>query len=364
MSFTLSSYDFELPESSIAQKPADKREESRLLHLDMATGEISDGSFPSLVDLLQPNDVLVVNDTRVFPARLFGTKETGGKIELMLLHYPESRDMGRGSEKEIGAGWESQVDIQGLLKSSKRPKPGAKLKFGPDLQGEVSEILSDATVSVRLFWNGDLDQVLSKYGNVPLPPYIRRDSRSGAEDRERYQTVYAKSKGAIAAPTAGLHFTNALLADIQKKGVAVVSITLHVGYGTFSPVRVDDIREHKIHAEYITVSKETAETVNRAKSAGGLLWAVGTTTTRALEYSADGQGGIRETQGPCDLYIYPGYTFQVVDNLITNFHLPRSSLLFMVSALAGKERVMNAYKEALKRGYRFYSYGDAMVITK
>ncbi len=364
MSYTLSSYDFELPESSIAQKPAEKRDESRLLHLDTVSGDVSHGLFSSLVDLLKPNDVLVVNDTRVFPARLLGQKETGGKIEFMLLHYPESGCIQRGKGKGDTTAWESEATIQGLLKSSKRPKPGARLFFGPNLQGEVIEIAPDATVSVRLSWNGELDQVLSQYGNVPLPPYIRRDSKAGSDDRDRYQTVYANRSGAIAAPTAGLHFTEALLADIQKKGVKVARITLHVGYGTFSPVRVDDIRQHKIHAEYITVSKDAVAAVNRARSAKGRVWAVGTTTTRALEYSADGKGGIRETQGPCDLYIYPGYTFQVVDNLVTNFHLPKSSLLFMVSAFAGKDRVMKAYQEALKKGYRFYSYGDAMVLTK
>jgi S-adenosylmethionine:tRNA ribosyltransferase-isomerase len=269
-----------------------------------------------------------------------------------------------GGKKAEGIRWDSEVKIKGLLKSSKRPKAGAKLFFGPDLQGEVLEIAPDATVSVRLSWDGELDQVLQKYGNVPLPPYIRRESRPGAVDRERYQTVYANRNGAIAAPTAGLHFTEALLTDIQKKGVAVASITLHVGYGTFSPVRVEDIRQHKIHAEHITVSKETVAAVNGAKSAKGRVWAVGTTTTRALEYSGDGRGGIRETQGLCDLYIYPGYSFQVVDNIVTNFHLPKSSLLFMVSAFAGRDRVMQAYREALKQGYRFYSYGDAMVLTK
>lgn len=364
MNFTLSSYDFELPEGSIAQKPTQKRDESRLLHLDTVTGKIFHEMFSSLVDLLRPNDVLVVNDTRVFPARLFGHKETGGKIEFMLLHYPEPQNILTEKGKGAPAAWESKATVRGLLKSSKRPKPGTGLNFGPDLQGEVVDIASDATVTVRLFWNGELDLLLTKYGNVPLPPYIRRDCGNESSDRERYQTVYANKNGAIAAPTAGLHFTKSLLADIEKKGVAVATITLHVGYGTFAPVRVEDIRHHKIHAEYITVSKNAVDKVNSAKHAQGRVWAVGTTTTRALEYSADGQGGIRETQGPCDLYIYPGYTFRVVDNLVTNFHLPKSSLLFMVSAFAGREKVMKAYREALKKGYRFYSYGDAMVLTK
>ena len=311
--------------------------------------------------MIQPNDLLVVNNTRVFPARLLGKKDTGGKVEFMLLQYPVSEKI--KDEEKKGGDFESHALVRGLLKSSKRPHPGSRLLFGSDLEGVVVENQPDATVVVDLSWQGELNAVLAKYGQVPLPPYIRRTLSPDEKDRERYQTVYADRDGAIAAPTAGLHFTEDLLSSIKAKGVAIADITLHVGYGTFAPVRVDDIRTHKILAEHVSVPQRTKELIDQVRANKGRVWAVGTTTARTLEFATDGKGGVHSQEGDCRLYIYPGYTFKVVDCLVTNFHLPQSSLLFLVSAFAGRERMMAAYELAVASGYRFYSYGDAMAIT-
>lgn len=355
--FHIDSYDYQLPEAQIAQAPADRRDGSRLLVVDDG---VVDSKFADLLHLVGPGDILVVNDTKVFPARLLGCKESGGQAELLLLHYPESVADPGTSQFSSSA---RQAEVRGLVKSSKRPKPGSRLLFGADLTAEVLAVLDNGEVQVLLRWQGDLDEMLSRHGVMPLPPYIRRQQGEVLEDRERYQTIYAKTAGAIAAPTAGLHFSDQLLDQIKEKGAQVAAVTLHVGYGTFAPVRAIDIRDHVIHAEYVTVPETTVQAIIRTQEAGGRVWAVGTTSARALEFAAT-SGRLQAVAGWCSLYIYPGYTFRVVDNLITNFHLPKSSLLFMVSAFAGYDQVMAAYRQALELGYRFYSYGDAMVLVR
>jgi len=356
--YDINSYNYDLPAENIAQEPAARRDESRLLVMDCQSEELRHRKFHHIVDYLEAGDLLVVNDTKVFPARLEGHKETGGKAELMLLSYPQAAtDTPTAADDQ----WQEAIII-GLIKSSKRPKPGSRLIFGDNLTGIVEELLADGKVRVRLRFRGDLDPLLANHGRMPLPPYIRRDEEETTTDRERYQTVYASQTGAVAAPTAGLHFTDDLLASLRTKGVQIATVTLHVGYGTFAPVRVTDIRDHQIHAEFLSVSDETAQKINATKAAGKKVWAVGTTTVRALEFAADTDGKVQAKEGLCDLYIYPGYSFRVVNRLITNFHLPQSSLLFMISALAGQDRILNAYKHAIANGYRFYSYGDAMAI--
>lgn len=353
--YDIEAYHFDLPVENIAQMPTARRDESRLLVLDRKVDRISHKPFRGLLELVNPGDLLVVNDTRVFPARLLGQKETGGDIELMILEYPQNV----GSSGDFAV---QHVQVTGLFRSSKRPRSGTRLIFGERLEGEVLEILSDGQVRVDLICHGEFDALLEEYGIMPLPPYVRRDSHGLRMDRERYQTVFASRRGAVAAPTAGLHFTEELLGSIRKKGGSVTSITLHVGYGTFSPVRVKDIREHQIHSEYYSVSKETAQLINRTMNSGGSVWAVGTTAARVLEFASDENGVVREQDGWCDLYIYPGYRFKVVKKMVTNFHLPGSSLIFLVSALAGRERILKSYNEAIERNYRFFSYGDAMAI--
>jgi S-adenosylmethionine:tRNA ribosyltransferase-isomerase len=352
--YDLQAYDYDLPEERIAQEPAARRDHSRLLVMDSRSGLTFDRRFPDLLEHLAPGDTLVLNDTKVFPARLLGHKETGGKAELLLLEFPRPMAAPAGNWQQAVAG--------GLIKASKRPRPGSIISFGEHLQARVEEVLPAGRAQVRLLYRGDLHELLERHGRIPLPPYIRRGEGESAADRQRYQTVFAASPGAVAAPTAGLHFTDQLLAAIRGKGVRIGRITLHVGYGTFAPVRVEDIRRHQIHAEYLTVSEQTAQLVNETRENGSKIMAVGTTTVRGLEFAADGNGRLQAAEGWCDLYIYPGYRFKVVDNLVTNFHLPRSSLLFMVSALAGRERILQGYRQAIALGYRFYSYGDAMVI--
>ncbi|MGV1098439.1 tRNA preQ1(34) S-adenosylmethionine ribosyltransferase-isomerase QueA [Thiovibrio sp. JS02] len=355
--FLLASYDYELPEANIAQEPASRRDRSRLLVIDCPADLCLDRQFGDLCEYLAPGDLLVVNNTRVFPARLLGRKESGGRVELLILEYPAPE-----SVAGLPADDWREVVVVGLVKSSKRPRPGSMLFFSENLKVRILTLLPDGKVRAALCHRGDLARLLEEQGQLPLPPYIRREEGQTAEDRSRYQTVYAQTPGAVAAPTAGLHFTPELLARIESLGVRIASVTLHVGYGTFSPVRVEDIREHAIHAEYLLVSEQTAELVNETKQAGGRIWAVGTTSVRALEFAAEATGRIAPKSGFCDFYIYPGYRFRVVDNLITNFHLPQSSLLFLVSALAGRERILSVYGEAVRKGYRFYSYGDAMAI--
>ena len=353
--FTLQSYNYTLPQENIAQHPAEARENSRLLMLNTTTGKREHSYFHQIIDLLNPGDLLVVNNTKVFPARLHGHKKSGGKVEVFLLSFPVEKT-NKGNTKE--------ADVTALLKCSKRPKPGSRLFLGADMKAEVLELLDGGKVQIRLFYDleQDLSTILEQHGQVPLPPYISRGSGTTEEDRERYQTVYAKTPGAVAAPTAGLHFSKKLLETIEKLGVKTTQITLHVGHGTFAPVRNNDIREHRIHQEYISISPESAELVNHTRKSGGKIWAVGTTTVRTLEFMADSSGTLQAGEGWCGLYIMPGYEFKVVDNLVTNFHLPESSLLFLVSALCGRETLLESYGEAITMGYRFYSYGDAMAI--
>ena len=355
----LTAYDFELPEESIAQEPAQRRDQSRLMVLDRAGDTPVHTRFASILDYLRPGDLLVRNNTRVFPARLQGRKETGGRVEMLLLEYP-------GSEKKMdGEPWRT-ARVPALLKSSKRPKEGATLHFHDDIQATVLHLRKDGKVEVELCYRpgeGEgLDDLLCRCGQIPLPPYIHRPDGSTPQDVHRYQTCYAEATGSVAAPTAGLHFSDELLGVIDRLGVEICNVTLHVGYGTFAPVRCSDITRHRIHKEFVEVSSQTAAIINRAKKEQRRIWAVGTTTVRTLEFAADSRGNVLPVNAPCGLFIYPGFQFQVIDNLITNFHLPQSSLMFLVAALTGRKRLLKSYREAIRKGYRFFSYGDAMAI--
>lgn len=351
--FSLNAYDYRLPEHLIAQEPANRRDRSRLLSLNRETGQMSHHAFSDICDFLLPGDVLVVNNTEVIPGRLLGRKATGGKIEVLLLDYADERKRPFASGTFL---------CNGLVRASKGVKPGNRLYFDQNLVGEIITV-HDGICRIKFSFDGEFEPLLYKIGRVPLPPYIRRHRKADAlEDSAAYQTVYASEKGAIAAPTAGLHFTQDLLAEIKAKGAKIVAITLHVGYGTFSPVRVSDIRKHKIHSEVYSISKETAEIINRSKKKDRRTVAVGTTSVRTLEYASEHNGGISPGSGSCDLFIYPGYRFKIVDAMITNFHLPKSTLLMLLSAFAGRTRVLDAYKEAIQKKYRFYSYGDAMFV--
>lgn len=353
--FNLQSYDFDLPESQIAQDPAARRGASRLLVLDRATGELRDCMFTDIVALLPQDALLVVNNTRVLPARLIGRKDSGGKAEFLLL-TPLSL-----ITPETGPDGVQTAEAEGLLKASKGPRPGETLHFdGVELlvlaKGEFGRS------RIRLRWRGELADHFLRQGHIPLPPYIRREDTR--EDRDRYQTVYSREDklGSVAAPTAGLHFTPEVMAALAERGIRTAEVTLYVGYGTFSPVRCEDIRDHVMHAEYAEVPEETAGAIARAKAEGRPVVAVGTTTTRTLESMAAHLGGIGPFRGWTDIFIRPGYSFKVVDQLITNFHLPRSSLIIMVSTLAGRRRIIDAYTHAVRQGFRFFSYGDAMLI--
>jgi S-adenosylmethionine:tRNA ribosyltransferase-isomerase len=294
--------------------------------------------------LLVPGDVLVLNNTQVVAGRLLGRKASGGKVEALILDYAEGMQHNR---------------FNCLLKASKRPKPGSRLHFENGLDARVIEVAENRAL-LTFEGPGEIETLLEAAGHVPLPPYIRRGDTP--DDRQTYQTVYAAAKGAIAAPTAGLHFTPSLLAHLARQGVEIVFLTLHVGYGTFVPVRVDDIRDHRMHAEAFTVPAQTARTVNQAKAQGRRVIAVGTTSVRTLEFCADDQGRLSERSGWCDLFIYPGYHFKLIDGMITNFHLPQSTLLMLVAAFARRDVILDAYAEAVRQRYRFFSYGDAMAI--
>lgn len=348
----LSAYHYHLPKDRIAQHPADRRDQSRLMVVDPPGGVVSHRTFTAIADLISAEDLLVINDTRVFPARLLGRKESGGKAEVFLLDYPRTArpDNGRASARA-------------LLKSSKRPKPGSRILFAEDFYAILTEESPEGTVTLQLHYprESGLSGALQRFGQVPLPPYISRTEGTTAADAERYQTVYAEAFGAVAAPTAGLHFTAELLSTITSRGTLLGRVTLHVGYGTFAPVRDEDITQHRIHSEYLSIPPETVAMVTRTRARGGRVWAVGTTSVRALEYGAR-HGALQAGQGWCDLYIYPGYQFRVVDNLITNFHLPDSSLLFLVAAFCGRKTLLDCYQQAIAMGYRFFSYGDAMAI--
>jgi S-adenosylmethionine:tRNA ribosyltransferase-isomerase len=339
----LKEFYFDLPEELIAQEPLVQRDASRLLVLDKINGEIKHHTFGEIANYLKKGDCLILNDTRVIPARLFGTKEgTGSKIELLLL---------KRLEKDV---WEV------MLRPGKKAKPGARLILGEgELKADILDIVEGGNRLVRFDYEGGFEAVLDRLGNMPLPPYITKR----LEDKERYQTVFSKNEGSAAAPTAGLHFTPELLAELQEKGVKLAYITLHVGLGTFRPVKTDNILDHKMHSEYFEVSEEAAVIINDTRESGGRIISVGTTSTRTVESIAGEDGSIKAGSGWTDIFIYPGYRFKLVDGLITNFHLPESTLLMLVSAMAGKENVMRAYEEAIRESYRFFSFGDAMLIV-
>jgi len=351
--YTLSDYDYELPETLIAQHPQKPRDHSRLLLLDRKKDQISHHTFYEIYDLLDPSDVLVVNNTKVIPARLLGKKETGGKVEVLILNNAGWR---KPKTSEIG------VVCDCLVRASKRPITGTLIIFDKGLIGEIIDCHNDI-FRLRFTCRGDFENILYQIGKVPLPPYIKRpDGKITFDDRTSYQTIYASEKGAIAAPTAGLHFTDALFHKIETKGVKIVAVTLHVGYGTFLPIRLKDIRQHRIHAEWFSISPTAADLINQSKKDGNRIVAVGTTCVRALESASDDRGAVAAGSGCCDLFIFPGYQFKVIDAMITNFHLPKSTLVMLVSALAGRENILTAYQEAIEQKYRFYSYGDAMMI--
>lgn len=333
---------YNLPEELIAQHPIENREESKLLILSKKTGDIEHKTFKDVIDYLNKGDCLVLNDTKVIPARLFGNREgKDEKIEFLLLKNVEKNK------------WET------LVKPGKKVKPSNEIIFGDGLlKARVLSIEEEGTRIIDFEYDGIFEEILDRLGEMPLPPYIKEK----LEDKERYQTVYSKHKGSAAAPTAGLHFTNDLLKKIEEKGVKIVFLTLHVGLGTFRPVKVDKIEEHHMHSEYYEISKEASDTINYTKKNGGKVIAVGTTTTRTIETVATSEGEVLPQKGWTDIFIYPGYRFKIIDGLITNFHLPESTLLMLVSALAGRENILHAYNEAIDKGYRFFSFGDAMFI--
>ena len=335
-------YYFDLPQEQIAQDPLEDRSSSRLLVLDKETGEYSHHVFREITEFLKPGDCLVLNNTKVIPARLFGEKEgTQAKIEILLL---------KRKENDV---WET------LVKPGKKAKVGTKIIFGGGLLvGEVIDIVEDGNRLIKFTYEGIFEEILDQLGQMPLPPYITHQLK----DKNRYQTVYAKYDGSAAAPTAGLHFTPELLQQVKDMGVDIAEVTLHVGLGTFRPVKVDNILEHHMHSEFYMVTQEAADKINNAKKNGHRVICVGTTSCRTIESAADENGMLRESSGWTEIFIYPGYQFKVLDCLITNFHLPESTLLMLVSALAGREHVLAAYEEAVKEGYRFFSFGDAMFI--
>lgn len=338
----VSDFYYDLPQELIAQEPVEKRDMSRLMVLDKETGKISHKRFKDIVEYINKGDCLVLNDTRVIPARLLGEKEgTGGKIEFVLL------------KRINGDVWEV------ILKPGKKAKPGARFVFGNgELKAEVIEIVEEGNRLVRFEYDGIFEEILDRIGIVPLPPYITKK----LDDAERYQTVYSRYKGSAAAPTAGLHFTLELLEELAGRGVKIAYVTLHVGLGTFRPVKVENLEEHKMHSEFYRIKKEDCDKINSTKQNGGKIIAVGTTSCRVLETVGDENGIVRPQSGWTDIFIYPGYKFKVVDSLITNFHLPESTLIMLVSALAGREKILEAYNIAVKERYRFFSFGDAMFI--
>ena len=338
-----SDFYFDLPEELIAQTPLKDRSASRLLVLDKKTGEVQHKVFRDIVDMINPGDCLVINETKVLPARLIGArKDTGSRVEILLLKRNEDDT------------WET------IVYPGKKARPGHVIEFGNGLlEAEIVKVLDDGNRIVKFRYEGIFEELLDKLGEMPLPPYIHEK----LEDKNRYQTVYAKNEGSAAAPTAGLHFTPELMDQLKNKGVNIARLTLHVGLGTFRPVKEDDIMDHKMHSEFYMIDKENADLINSTREKGGRIITVGTTSTRTLESIADENGHIEACSGWTDIFIYPGYKFKIVDNLITNFHLPESTLIMLVSALAGRENVLNAYKKAVEEKYRFFSFGDAMFIA-
>ncbi len=338
----VSDFHFELPDELIARYPMPERSASRLLVVDGETGEPVHRTFQDIVEYLNPGDLLVLNNTRVIPARLFGQKASGGKIEVLV-------------ERVL-----DEHHVLAHVRSSKSPKPGSLLLLEGGLEAEMVE-RQDSLFMLRFLGEEPVIRLLEQHGHMPLPPYITREDE--LDDRERYQTIYGEKKGAVAAPTAGLHFDEALFSALDAKGIEKAFVTLHVGAGTFQPVRVDKIEDHHMHSEYLEVSAEVVEAVARTKARGGKIVAVGTTSVRSLETAAK-EGALKPYAGETDIFIYPGYQYQVVDALITNFHLPESTLLMLVSAFAGYDEIMNAYRVAIEEKYRFFSYGDAMLLTR
>ena len=338
----LSDFYYDLPEELIAQDPLLKRSDSRLMVINRENGDIEHKHFTDVINYLDEGDCLVINDTKVIPARLIGVKEdTGASIEVLLLKRKDDKT------------WET------LVKPGKKARVGARISFGDGkLIGEVIDIVEEGNRLVRFTYDGIFEEVLDELGQMPLPPYITHK----LEDKNRYQTVYAKHDGSAAAPTAGLRFTNELLSDIEKKGIKIARVTLHVGLGTFRPVKVDNITDHHMHSEFYVIDENAAEIINETKKNGGKVVSVGTTSTRTLETAADENGMIKACSGWTDIFIYPGYKFKCVDRLITNFHLPESTLLMLVSALYNREKILEAYKIAVEEKYRFFSFGDAMII--
>lgn len=335
-------FNYELPKELIAQHPYDKRDEARLMVLDKENKKIEHKVFKDVIDYLNPGDCLVINNTKVIPARLYGKKDTGANVEFLLLKRIE------------GDNWEAMV------RPGNKLKPGSKVIFGDGLlKATVEEILEGGNRRVSFEYDGIFNEILDQIGMMPLPPYITEASR---EDNEKYQTVYAKYEGSAAAPTAGLHFTEELLEKIKAKGVDVANVTLHVGIGTFRPVKVENVEEHEMHSEHYYIKKEDADKINKAKESGHKVIAVGTTSCRVLESVADENGKLKEVEGDTSIFIYPGYKFKCIDSLITNFHLPESTLIMLVSSLAGKDFIMKAYNEAVEEKYKFFSFGDAMII--
>lgn len=336
-------FDYELPEELIAQDPLEDRSSSRLMVLDKTTGNVEHHIFKDILEYLKPGDCLVINNTKVIPARLYGVKEgTNAKIELLLL---------KRKENDV---WET------LVKPGKKAKPGTRIIFGDGLLvGEIIDIVEEGNRLIQFHYEGIFEEILDQLGQMPLPPYITHQ----LQDKGRYQTVYAKYDGSAAAPTAGLHFTKELLEQVKAKGVDIAEVTLHVGLGTFRPVKVENVLEHHMHSEFYMVSEEAADKINHAKKNGNRVISVGTTSTRTLESAADENGFLKETSGWTEIFIYPGYKFKVIDGLITNFHLPQSTLVMLVSALAGREHVLHAYQIAVEEKYRFFSFGDAMFIA-
>lgn len=337
-----SDFNYDLPQELIAQDPLSDRSGSKLMLLDKKTGAVSHHIFREITDYLRSGDCLVLNNTKVIPARLYGNREeTGGAVEVLLLKRLENDR------------WET------LVRPGKKCRPGTRLSFGDGrLKAVVEDIVEEGNRLISFQYEGIFEEILDSLGEMPLPPYITHK----LQDKNRYQTVYAREEGSAAAPTAGLHFTNELLEQVRRMGVEIASVTLHVGLGTFRPVKVDDVTKHHMHSEFFRILPEEAEKINRTKEKGGRIICVGTTSCRTIESAADEQGIVHAGSGDTDIFIYPGYTFKVLDGLITNFHLPQSTLLMLVSALAGKEHILAAYEEAVKENYRFFSFGDAMFI--
>ena len=337
-----SDFYYDLPQELIAQDPLTDRSASRLMHLSIKDGSIEHRHFTDILEYLNPGDCLVINDTKVIPARLYGHKEeTGALIEILLL---------KRNENDV---WEC------LVKPGKKARKGTRISFGDGLlKGEIVDVIEDGNRLIHFEYNGIFEEILDQLGEMPLPPYITHK----LQDKNRYQTVYAKHEGSAAAPTAGLHFTKELLEKVKEKGVQIAHVTLHVGLGTFRPVKVDDVEQHHMHSEYYVVEEDQAKLINDTKKNGGRVIAVGTTSCRTLESATGEDGVLKAGSGWTEIFIYPGYHFKMIDSLITNFHLPESTLMMLVSALAGKEKIMHAYEEAVKERYRFFSFGDAMLI--